>query len=313
MQQPERDPAFTARDQRVYKGMRTWASSHTNDIIDLLDYNPTNPNQFVERALLEAEPDLEKARLFGSLGMGAQAYDKIVGDFKRLGVIDLARENASAPHPTSTLFATLHVHDTLDTALTHNAAFAAADGDPEFAEMNVVLANYIMMAMTVGGYAVDRALVKSGKQIRVLPDKALKYIDREDYDFINRIALPAFNHLLKRGVAIHQAPSATRALKGEIVHSGEEVRVVPRVEDGAAGTIIKKSPDVVGVPMNVKPGDSQAVVFEPRRITSAGELHDLMNEMVEEVNVLTDTLVIYGLREGIRLLDDEEQQLIDAA
>lgn len=307
----EREPTLAARDQRVYGGMRVWASSHLKDLIGILDYDPTNPDQFAERVLLEAKPNLEEARLFGSFGMGFDSYKKLNDDFQKIDIVGVATENARASRPTSTLVATLHTKDTLDTAMTHNAAFSVSNGDPGFAEMNVVLANFIMSAMTIGGYAVDRVLTKSGREIRVLPDKALKYISQEDFDFINRLALPAFNRLLKQGVLLHQAPSAQRALKAEKVATGEKVLVVPTVQDGTVHTIIKKSPNVIGVPMDVKPGDTKATVLEPRRITNGKELHSLMNEMVEEVNVFSDKLVVYGTRKGIRVL--ENQRTFDAS
>lgn len=300
----ERDPELTLRDRRISEGMSRWAGSHLNDFIGRLDFDPANPDQWVERAVLNANPDLAMARQFGAAGMSPESYGRLVADFKRIGAVELVRQNATANKQASTLFATLHLKDALDTAITHNGLFAASE-DPRFADMNVVLANYIMSVMTVGGVAVDRVLTLSGIEIRALPADALSYIDRQDFEFINQIALPALNKALKQGVAIHQAPSGTRAKPAEVIADGTPALSVSRVSDSTAYTIVNKSPTAIGIPMQVKVGSSTAVVMEPRRLKSEKEVHDLMHEMVEEVNLFSDQLVVYGLPNAIRLKKPE--------
>lgn len=301
----ERDSTYQARDERVHEGMRRWMASHIDEYIGELGYDPANPDQWVERVLLEAEPDLAAATRFGTIGMGPEAYQKLIDDLNKIGAVNLVRDNAAAERPPrSTLFATLHLERTLDTAITHNALFTASQ-DPEFAEMNVVLANYIMSAMTIGGVAVDWVLTRSGHELRAMPDAGTDYVDQEDFEFINHRALAMLNQLLRQGVAIHQAPSGTRGKAARKVSDRSPVISVPMVRDETVQTIIKKSPVAVGVPMKVRPGDSKAVVFEPRYLNDHKDVHRLMHDMIEEINLFNDKLVVYGLPKGIELVKNQ--------
>lgn len=297
MAQLERDRTIINMEQKAHEGLGRWVESHLGGIITEIPYRPENENQWIDRVELEPSPSLESARRIGEVGMGLNGYSRLVSDFQKAKIVETVVDNST--RNISTLIATLHLNDTLDTAITHNALFVAS-GNPEFAKINVVLANYIMSRMAIGGIAVDEVLSYSGRQIRALPEAAAEFIEPEIRKFMGSIAIPRFTKVLREGVALHRAPSGTRG-KRIILSDGSPALMVPRVDDNAAQTIRKRTPIAVGVPMNVEVGNSSAHVLSPRKIESDQDLHFLMEEMVDAANDLFDEQVVYGLPKGAQL------------
>ena len=298
-----RDPLLLACEQQVHQGLSQWVQSHLNEVLGEMPYDPQNPNHHIDRVLLEANPSLERAKQYGLLGAGEVGYSQLIKDFKKYGVVDLVRANASDDNetkkPSSTLIATLHLSSALDTAITHNALFVAS-GDEEFANKNVVLANYIMSIMTIYGLPVDEVLTASGMEIRALTDGALKYIDPNTAQHMGRLALPVLNGVLRQGVAMHQAPSGTRA-KDIILKNGTPAKSVDIIPEPVIRTIRKKTPWVVGVPMIVEPNRATGEVLEPRLMQEDCDVHKLMQDMVDAADSISEEPVFYGMPDGAQV------------
>ncbi len=296
MIQTERDQTIIAMEHQAHEGLGIWVQSHLNDLLSELPYDPNNPNQWIDRVALDAKPSLEMARRFGEVGMGEANYNQLIRDLQQAKVVEGIINNRGQGE--STLIATLHLQDTLDTAITHNSLFVASD-DPEFAEINVILANFIMSRMALGGVAVDEVLTLSGKEVRALPAAAVEYIEPETIRFITRLAIPAITDLLNEGIALHRAPTGTRATKRNL-KDGTPVKIVPVIDEGTARTLRRRTPTVVGIPMNVEFGNTKAEVLAPRKIETEKDLHRLMTEMVEIAKDLSGEQVFYGLPKGAR-------------
>lgn len=299
MVQAERDPVIVDMEQIAHVGLGTWASSHEDDIIKILPYDPDNPYQQIDQVELEAHPSLENARLYGEAGMGQENYDQLVSDFQSNGIVDTVINNAKKNQ--STLIASLHLPNTLDTPLTHNALFVSS-GDPEFAEINVLLSNFIMSRMSLGGIAVEQIMASSGRRIRALPEAAKLYIAPRTVEYMGRLAIPVLTRTLRQGVALHRALTGTRS-KPIILRDGTPAQMIPRIEDSVAKTTVKRTPTIVGVPMEMRFGSTHAHVLPPKRVGKVEEVHRLMHDMVEAVNESATQPVVYGMPPRAQLKD----------
>lgn len=300
-----RDPGLLKMEREAHQVLGVWAEDHADGkAITVFNYSPDNPNQWIDNILLEPRPSVEKARLFGVGGVGSEVYEKLIADLQAIRASDLVRERAE--RNKSTLFATLHLRGTLDTAITHNALFVASE-DNDFASKNLVLANFIMSRMKIVivsptgesmSVPVDDVLTLSGLEIRAIPPEgaADHGLDQRVVSFVGRLAMPTLAELLRQGVAFHRALTGTRGKR--MVYEGEEIMVVPRVKDSDCKTSKNKTPTAIGVPMDTEPGNCKARVFEPRELETDDDVHRLMEDMVVEARKMTGEEIFYGMPEG---------------
>lgn len=277
-----------------------WAKGHTNDLIELRDYDPErNPDQRLETVSLEPAPDLAVAKRWGAAGLGAETYRKLIDDMRELGALSLLERNLDIGK--STLFATAHLRDTLDTAISHNTLFVAV-GDPDFAERNIIIANTMMKFLNIGGVAVSEVLSYSGRVIYGSPPDGGQGsgLPSEVASAINRLASPEITLALSEGAAIHRAMTGTRA-KDIVLADGRPAKMVPRVPEDSTRSVVKRMPDAVGLAMDTaRFGQGKAALVGPVRISSRQQVHGFMQELVDANAAISGEAVFYGLPDGAR-------------
>ncbi|MBX4197331.1 hypothetical protein KW801_02105, partial [Candidatus Saccharibacteria bacterium] len=239
------------------KVLGEWAKPHTNELLSVLPYNPDKyPFQPLDVIYLEPNTDIEKARQIGELGIGKVAYDALVDDLRRYGLINEIKQRGALGK--SALMASLHFRNIIDTPLGHNASLIASE-DERFADMNVMLANHMVKRLQIGGIAVAEIIQMSGVTIYGHPlNGALKYGMNPDITQSgNRALAPIFRYLLESGVLLHTAPSETRA-KNIILKDGRKAKMIPLTKDSFAGAVKKRMPLAAALAMDIKPGNGIA-------------------------------------------------------
>lgn len=289
-----------ARTDETVDAYINWAEGHTNDVIEVRGYDPErNPDQRLETVSLEPAPDLAVARRWGMAGLGPETYQKLITGLRDIGAISLLERNLA--EDKSTLFATAHLRDTLDTAISHNALFVAV-GRPEFAKRNIIIANSMMKFLNIGGVAVPEVLSYSGRVIFGSPTKGSqdKSVPAEVAAAINRLASPEITLALSEGAAIHRAMTGTRA-KDIVCPDGRPAKMVPRIEDDSTRSVVKRMPDAIGIAMDTAEfGLGKAALVGPVRIESREQVHDFMQDLVEANAAISGEQVFYGLPAGAR-------------
>lgn len=272
-----------------------WAADHKSDFIETIPSDRDDEHQDISVVEFGALPSLEIAAQIGHLGLGAVS-ETIINDLQRLGVIDIARKRHI--DKKSTLISTLHLTSVLDAAASHNQLFVASESE-DFADYNILIANPMLAWTSIKGIKTMLALRKAGRIVRGIPvDGANKYgFSRELVNYVDRLAAPVMVDVFNQGNVIHRAPSGTRAKK-IILSSGEIAFCVPRLDDGQAKTIRKRTNVAVGIPMDVQGGNTVAAVLSPREINTDKDVHTHMEEMVDTMNGLGDYNVFYGMPEG---------------
>jgi hypothetical protein len=288
--------------ERVQQVYGAWAPDHTDGLaLTVRPYDPSETYQKIETVHVNAKPSFEMANFLGKAGIGEVAYDKLSASLRDYEVVESVMERHERGQ--SSLISTLHLKNVLDTASTHNSLFIASGGDPEFAEINDIIANPMMGRLNIGGMAVFKALSVSGHIDLALPYRAAKEygMDKEARMYVGKRMRDALEERLQQGVAVHWSLPGTRG-KQAILVDENEVTVVKRVEDKVANIVIERTPWAVPVPMIVHPGNAELEVLEPRAIESISDVHGMMQEMVDVAAKLSGEQIYYGLPEGARYL-----------
>jgi len=272
-----------------------WAGDHVAGPIGLFATEPGNEHQDISIVSFDAQPSLEHAKMIGFAGMG-ETYQKMVSQAQELGVVDLAKKRMASGQ--STLVATLHLHNVIDAAASHNIMFVASE-DPDFAQHNVLLANPMLAWTSIKGVETMQALRKSGRIVRGIPlDGAAKHgLSNELVDFVDRRAAPVIRQVLEEGNVFHRAPSGTRGKK-IILADGTLAYSIRELNRGEVMTIRKRTNCAVGMPMNVNEEDSVGVVMPPVNIETDEDVHKFMVVMTQTLNELVEENLVYGMPEG---------------
>lgn len=279
----------------------TWAADHTDGSIGLFATEPGNEHQDISIVSFDAQPSLDHAKMIGFAGMGA-TYQEMVTQAQQLGIVDLAKKRIAGSQ--STLVATLHLHNVIDAAASHNIMFAASE-DPDFAQRNVLLANPMLAWTTIKGVETMLALRKSGRIVRGIPlDGAAKHgLSNELVDFVDRRAAPVIRQVLEEGNVFHRAPSGTRGKK-IVLADGTLAYSVRELTPPETRTIRKRTNCAVGMPMDVKENSSVGTVMPPVNIETDEDVHKFMAKMTQALNDLVQETVVYGMPPGAVYLDN---------
>lgn len=316
---PAQDPA-----QDIYDVFYSWGKSHEiPDFIVRLPYDlELYPHQHPGTTVIEQkQPSVpqdskdfedawaseiwETARSLGRAAMGHEAYDKLINDIKSGGLKETIKW--SKQYGRSSIVLSGHLTNTLDVALSHNAFFVAAESS-DFARSNVMLANHLMAFLGLvtpnGVMPVTDALSYSGPIILGTPTEgAKKYGMPEDVlRRINRGFVPELSGRLDEGIVLHRAPTETRA-KDIILVDGTKAKMLPAIPLTTARSVRKRSPNAMGVAMNMVRGQSAAKLLVPRPVQIENDFYELVGEMVGALSELSGQPVVYGLPEGAKLAD----------
>ncbi|HET7827742.1 MAG TPA: hypothetical protein VFK97_02660 [Candidatus Saccharimonadales bacterium] len=294
-------PDIEAIQKQVPTVYSAWGEEHADGTaLTVRPYSAQDPYQKVENVRIEPNISFEQAIFLGKIGMGEEAYDRLSAGFieHRAEALVMDRHKRGK----NTLFATLHLTNVLDTALTHNNFFVTSGGKKEIADINDVLVNPMMAYLDIGGFPVYEALAFSGGIDEALPYRAAKAhgMSKQAREFIGRRASSSLEARLGTGVAIHWSMPGTRGKK-VILADGSETLIVNRVETAIAEYVISRLGEVVPVPMNMHPGSAEVEVLTPRKIETVQDVHKVMEEMVEVISDLSDERFYYGLPPGARL------------
>lgn len=278
-----------------------WAKSHANDLVSVLPYDPElYPFQRLDVIHLEPKPNLDRARQFGELGIGKETYNNFLADLQRFGLIKEVHQRARRKE--SSLMATAHLHNIIDTPLGHNAAFVAS-GDEDFADINVLVANHMVKRLQIRGAAVPEIIQASGHIVfgHPLPGARDHGLPEHIIQTGNRALNPILVDLLERGVLFHRAPTDTRASDIEL-EDGVKAKSLPVVDASFAHTVKKRMPFTIGAAIDVRPGRGSARLLSPIQIFRPDEIHYVMTKMTEALTEISGEPVFYGMPEGARLI-----------
>lgn len=297
------EPEWLGLNRRVHRVFDHWSAGHADgQVLSARDYDPDDPYQRVESARIEPEPDMELASSLGRLGMGAAGYEKLSTGFERYHIID---EGLKAHRRgESILITTLHLHNVLDTAITHNNLFVTAGGDPRVAEINDIVANPMMSRLAIGELAVYRVLSAAGGIDNALPPAAADYgMNKDDIRTLERIYAPALKQRLERGAIFHWSLPGTRGIT-ETASDGSSTTYIKPPHEGIIKIAQKRFKLAIPVAMIVKFGDVDLEMLAPRRLESADDVHGMMREMTAVAQELSGDTVIYGRPVKARRLFD---------
>ena len=292
-------------EEEAQAAFELWAPSHAEPPVCVIPYDLERfPGQRFDILRHEATPSLDIARYAGEKSLGAAAYQQLLDGYRKLGVVEGIR--AKAADGISTLVATAHLKDVLDTAIVHNALFVAS-GDEGFAAKNIIIANPMMkrLGINIDGevFAVTDVLRFAGPIIFALPNAALNYgVSRETLSQYGRAFAPVFKEAGKQGSAVHWALSGTRA-KNIHYQDGSLGKMLPLVDEGVANIVRRRTPNALGVVIDLNQDDPPSRVLPARELQTAGDVHRLMAEIAQATSEITCANVPYGLPAGAEIID----------
>lgn len=268
-----------------------WAPSHAIYPLCVLPYDLAKyPRQRFDILSQEARPNLDIARYAGETGMDPAGYRRLVDTFVKLNILEDLEAKANSG--VSSLVATAHLKNVLDTAIVHNAMFVAS-GKEDFAHRNVIVANPMMKRLGIDFsgvvYPVTDVLSIAGRVIFAMPDAAEKYgLSKEVISQYGRASGRVLKEASEQGSVIHWALSGTRAKE----NGGS--KLIPRVDDSVAFIAKKRTPNALGVVIDLDGPGNPSRVLPIRTLSSVEDVHTLMNELAGATSEITGSRVIYG-------------------
>lgn len=277
----------------MHKGLEVWRAGHTNDLLGELEYDRDKyPFQRIDiNQYGPIEPSVEFARMGGAALMG-EGFENFVNGFSRH--IPTIRDRLA--DSKSTLIATPHIPDVLDTPLVAAAVYSSA-GELELAERTIIASGKLMTRISFFGESAVNVLARIGEVDTSIPRSATaqKNMNAELIDYINQSMLYNFARKAREGRIVHQAPTNTRALRTT------DGFLYPRVDDATVKFITKFIG--FGIPAVVRRSkkDTPAgwYIGEPRQLKTSADVHEIMEELAEKSSDLFGN-VEYESEEAVR-------------
>jgi len=290
----------------MHRAFDSWLVSHTNGRLTALPYAPKKyPHQRIDTVdVAPLEPSVEVAAGYGRATLGQVAYDGLVEALKEppQNLINVMLGRVAVRQ--NVLVATAHARSVLDTALTHNAAFCAAE-QAEFAPSNALITNKLMSRLAINDEPVTNILARSGRVFIGIPFSESAQsagLSQSIVEHVNRPMGVKLLKLLKEGVVLHRALSDTVA-KEKALPDGSASRVIPRISESMTHIVTKRLPYVLPIPMWLQDNPSENPnwqIMRPYGIIKPHDVHLMMDDLANKVSEMSEVPVVYDLPAGLQ-------------